>query len=80
MLRAYQIIFISIIVLIIIFTFINKNNYKYSQYSISINDNVSSRIKSSFNECKNNLEKNDIIRDFGRYQCKDRKRIIICTR
>jgi hypothetical protein len=75
MLRAYQIIFISIIVLIIIFTFINKNNYKYSQYSISINDNVSSRIKSSFNECKNNLEKNDIIRDFGRYQCKDRKRI-----
>ncbi len=75
MLRAYQIIFISIIVLIIIFTFINKNNYKYSQYSISINDNVSSRIKSSFNECKNNLEKNDIIRDFGRYKCKDRKRI-----
>jgi len=74
MLRAYQFIFISIIVLIIIITYINRNTISVSFY------NVQSRNISSFNECKNNLEKNDIIRDFGRYQCKDRKRIIICTR
>ncbi len=74
MLRAYQFIFISIIVLIIIITYINRNTISVSFY------NVQSRNIFSFNECKNNLEKNDRIRDFGRYQCKDRKRIIICTR
>ncbi len=62
MLRAYQFIFISIIVLIIIITYINRNTISVSFY------NVQSRNISSFNECKNNLEKNDIIRDFGRYR------------